>query len=106
MEWRKEDVGFPMVRCCTHVWVFSSARPVSGVQPVNRGPFRADTGTSVRLQCSITPGALVEQYYVKWHSASDPMRVFYESFPPHLPDSTPISVDGALRSGPTGPHHP
>lgn len=49
----------------------------------------------MRLECSVAPGVAIDQYYVKWRSACDPLRVFYESFPPHLADTTsPISIDG------------
>ncbi len=60
--------------------------------PINRGPFFGAVGTTVRLECSITPGVLVDQYYVTWRSASNQSLVFYQSFPPHL-NSTPINID-------------
>ena len=34
----------------------------------------------------------MDQYYVVWRSASDPRRVFYESFPPHF-NRDPINAD-------------
>ena len=62
------------------------------IAPINRGPFRGDSGTTIRLDCSITPGVEVDQYYVTWRSASDQGQVFYESLPPHF-NRDPINVD-------------
>ena len=49
-------------------------------------------GSSVRLDCSITPGAAYTQYYVQWRSARNDSLVFYESFPPHL-NAEPFNLD-------------
>ncbi len=76
-----------------------AALPDDSIDPINRGPFCGDAGSTIRLDCSITPGVLVDQYYVVWKSASDRSRVFYQSFPPHFSrdfiniDSQRYSVD-------------
>ena len=62
------------------------------IQPSARRSFSGDAGTDVRLECSITPGVVVDQYYVIWRSAADRGRVFYELFPPSR-DIDPINID-------------
>ncbi len=49
-------------------------------------------GTTVHLNCSISPGVAVEQYYVQWQSASNPNRVFYRSFSPQS-NVDPVNMD-------------
>ncbi len=66
--------------------------PDDDVTPINRGPFYGAAGSTVRLDCSITPGVVVSQYFVTWRSASDQSRVFYESFPPSF-NRNPINRD-------------
>ncbi len=64
--------------------VVFTAWPNGMSESINRGPFHGDAGSTVRLDCSITPGVLVDQYYVTWRSASDRNLIFYQSFPPFL----------------------
>ncbi len=68
------------------------AWPDDQIEPINRGAFRGAAKTTIRLDCSITPGVLVDQYYVTWRSASNQSLVFYQSFPPHL-KRNPINID-------------
>ncbi len=60
----------------------SAARPDITDVPSRIRTFYGEAGSTVRVDCSITPGLLVEQYYVTWRSAVDTSRVFYQSFPP------------------------
>ncbi len=68
-----------------------TAWPDDKFDPIIRGPFRDEDGT-VRLDCPLTPGVLVEFYFVTWRSASNQSLVLYQSFPPHL-NMTPINID-------------
>lgn len=46
--------------------------------------FYGVKGSTVRMDCSITPGVFVSQYYITWRSASNHSLIFYKSYPPHL----------------------
>ena len=43
--------------------------------------FYADVGSTARLDCSITPGALTFLYHVIWRNASNHNMIFYQIFP-------------------------
>ena len=58
-----------------------SARPV-GTEIAGERISYANRGSEGRLDCSITPGALLPLYYVTWRSASDHSVIFYQIFPP------------------------
>ena len=45
-------------------------------------------GSTARLDCAITPGVLIEYYYVTWRNASDPSVMFY-LIPPRNNESEP-----------------
>ena len=65
--------------------------------PAVPSEIHGNAGSTVRLECPILPGVVVEQYYVRWHRASDRNGVLYESFPPHL-SFPPINVDAQRYS--------
>ena len=72
--------------------MFSTARPDPEIEPSSVRVFFGEAGSTVRLDCSITPGEAVEQYYVTWKSAINETLVFYKSFPPR-DDTAPFNLD-------------
>ncbi len=93
MSWGKYDLAIAFSLIVSHPFNMpSTARPDDQIEPINKGPFRGVPGSTVRLDCSITPGVLVDQYYVTWRSASNQSLVFYQSFPPRL-NRNPINID-------------
>ena len=43
--------------------------------------FFSEVSSTARLDCSITPGMALQQYFVTWRSAIND-TIFYKSFPP------------------------
>lgn len=74
-----------------------AAWPDDKIEPNNTGPYYGVSCSTVRLDCPITPGVLVSQYYVTWLSASNLSLVFYQSFPPHS-NRDPFNTDSQRYS--------
>ena len=73
--------------------IFTAAWP-DDTNPINRGPFPGGAGSTVRLDCSITPGVVVDQYYVTWRSQT---QALYVLFPPHF-NRDPFNIDSQRYS--------
>lgn len=77
--------------------MFSAALPDPDIVPNNVETFYGEENSTARLDCSITPGVAISQYYVTWRDALNESLIFYESYPLHE-SSQPYNLDSQRYS--------